>query len=422
MDNSINNKDRGMSIYEIKRLPRMISIDPRSIALPKYRLDDYFVNLYTDHLKGKFNAALTRFSIDRIVPGSYEKDGNGILQHKITALDPNSIELLINTISAGHRPEIHIYKHQDSKSDSFLCSDDENAYEAYRQLGIIKVPVVLLDYDHSYLEESALAVKIRLTPKGPKYYLDKLVPNSFSSIPTFFGLDSTEDFTSSMSFLIEEAYEIGKKLRAFHLKEYLELHYHHTIASILHKIIQSINAIRILSTEKLFDQAYIQIRALYELSLNFYIDWLAPEMSGPYLQFFDASSKERWTEFKNNNYKKIARESSNPELIKLQKSSDNKWGNLLGRVSEKASLNPLNSKHSELYKLLSEFAHQDFRTTAKYIDLLENAGCGEDISGSLNKIRLFTDLIVAQVLTNISSDIGEPNQTVVWTQKAAPHT
>ena len=134
MNNSKNNKDGGMSIYEIKRLPRMTSIDPRSIALPNYRPDDYFVNLYTDHLKGKFNAALTRFSIDRIIPGSYEKDGNGILHHKITALDPKSIELLINIISAGGRPEIHIYKHQDSKSDSFLCSDDENAYEAYRQL------------------------------------------------------------------------------------------------------------------------------------------------------------------------------------------------------------------------------------------------------------------------------------------------
>ena len=416
------NKGRSISIYEMKRLPQTVAVDPKKIICRYDKNDDYFKDLYIDHLKGKKKAALTRFSMSRIIPGFYEKDVNGSLLHKRNKLDPKDIKSFIMSISAGGRPELYIYKHHDLKIDSFLCSDDEVPYEAYSQLGFSKVPVVLLDYDISCFEESAFIISIRATPKGPKFFLDKLVSHSFDSLPTYFGLKSSKNFVSSMTILMEKANEAIEKLRAFHIEGCLELHYHHTIASILHKVVQSIKAIKLLSIENLFDQAYIQIRALYELSLNFYLDWLAPEKIGPYLQFFDACSKKEWIEFKENVCENATKDGWDSELIKLQKKADNKLSNLLGKVSEKASLNPLHSKHKEFYKFLSGIAHQDFNTTAKYIHLLESNDNGEDVTEKLHYIRLYTDLIVAQILTNISSDIGGPNQSLVRTQKAAPHS
>jgi hypothetical protein len=412
MEDEKKNEDRGISIYEIKRLPQMVYIDPKKIECRSYKNDDYFINLYLDHLKGKKKAALTRFSMSRIIPGSYEKDINGKFLHQRDNLDQKDIESFSKSIAAGRRPEIYIYKHPKLEIEAFLCSDDEVAYEAYKQLGFSKVPVVLLDYDIACLEESALIMNIRATTKGPKYFIDKYVSYNLDSVPTFFGLESSKDFDSSMNILIEETNETINKLRAFHLEGYLEFHYNHTLASILHKLIQSIKAIKILSIENLFDQAYIQIRALYEMALNFYIDWLAPEKLGPYLQFFDICSKKEWIEFKEYVCENATKEGWDKELIELQKKAYNKLGNLMGKVSEKASLNPLHSKHKELYEFLSGLAHQDFYTTAQYIQLLENKDCIEDVSKKLHYIRLYTDLIVAQILTNISSDIGNPNQSV----------
>ena len=403
------NRSHGISIYEMRRLPEMVKVDPKKILSRYDKNDDFFTELYVNHLKGKKKAALTRFSIGRIIPGFYEKNVNGSVLHQRNKLDPKDVKSFIMSISAGRRPILSIYKHPDLNIDSFLCSDDEVAYEAYLQLGIEKVPVVFLDYDVSSFEESALITYIRATPKGPKFFLDKLISYSFDSLPTYIGLDSSKDFESSMDLLMENTSETLEKLRAFHFTGHLDFHYHHTLASILHKVIQSIKAIKVLTNEYLFDQAFNQIRVLYELTLNFYIDWIAPEIIGPYLQFYTVCSKQKWKNFMEGAYDSAKNEGWDNELIRLQKKADNKLGNLLGKVSEKATLNPLHSKHKELYKFLSGITHQDFNTTAKYSYLLENKDSRANSTDQLKYIQLYTDLMVTQILTRISSEIGEPN-------------
>lgn len=298
MNDKRKNQDSGMSIYEMKRLPPIVMVDRAKIESRYDKKDEFFTRLYDNHLKSKKKAALTRFSISRITPGFYEEKSDGSLGHTRNKVDVNDIKSVAMSILAGIRSELFIYKHPKLNSDSFSCPDDEVVYEAYSQLGLVKVPVVLLDYDDSDLEESAIIIQIRQTPKGTKHFFDKPFSHKFNSIPSFLGLESSKCFSSSMNLLIERASETLEKLRKFHISGQLNIHYHHTLASILHRVIQSIKAIKLLATEKLYDQAYNQIRVLYELSLNFYLDWLAPERIGPYLQLYAVSSKQDWKEFK----------------------------------------------------------------------------------------------------------------------------
>lgn len=70
------------------------------------------------------------------------------------------------------------------------------------------------------------------------------------------------------------------RLKNFHGAYSACIHYHQTLFSVLYRLSEIIQAIRLLIKNSFYYQAVALLRSVYEISLDFYVDWLAPEQVG----------------------------------------------------------------------------------------------------------------------------------------------
>lgn len=373
----------------------------------KYKHDPVFHSLYIDLLLGKRDAALTRMSLSRIQSGFLDENATKSPKLVEDHVDKEVVNSLSLYIRGGLRHALFLYKSRISSEFDFFCSDDSNAFYAYKQLGMAKVPVVLLDYDVSDLEDSAICISY------PNYKDQHFVitgtlstPEENRRIVSFFIKDKRQNIANLASKLESITSETLEHLSTFHLEAGVQIHYHHTLASILFRIKQSLHAIRLLAEDNLLDQIIIQIRAIYELLLNFYIDWLAPEDIGPYTQLFSITTRKAWGEMRKEYYNEKRKEEWSNAQIKALMQGDNRLYDLLTKVSEKAKINPLGPRHHDLYGFLSRFAHQDFFVTARHAHILNNPQELKDDPEFLKYLKVYLDIIVAQIIHCIKDDLG----------------
>jgi hypothetical protein len=389
------------------RMPPHVTVKIADIDLPECEPDPIFSDLSLKSFRGECSIASTRVSISRITPGFLRYDSEKNIQHIQDAINGEYVLRIVACIRGGERPVLVIYKNRLPSQVEFLCPDDIHIYEAYRLVGIKKVPVIILDLQESDLEEAAIYSSYCETPDGYISYIHRVSKPNFDSVEAFLGSSPPESFDTAANILVDQIMPVIERLRLFHLDGIVDLHYHHTLSSVLYRLSQTIRGMQILINKELYYQALILLRAMYELALNFYIDWIAPEIVGPLLQLSAVTSKREWLEERRAYYEEKRVDGWDDLTIRILQGADNRAYDLVSKVSEKARVNPLSEKHAGLYSHLSRIAHQDFTMTARYAHTLQDALDSRDDKSLLRSIIVLTDVLTAQVVERVVADTGD---------------
>jgi hypothetical protein len=408
-----------LKISDMHRIPRheRVKVKLSDIAPESFEgieFDPIFDELYRTHLIGECYAAYTRMSIARITPGFLRRDSEGNLQHVQDPINDRLVRYFTEHIRAGERPSPLVYSNRFPAHTQieFLCPDDANLYEAYRLLGIEKIPVKVLDPKESDFEESAIYGLRCSVPDDSSgvWYIHHVHRADFDMVESFLGASPPDSFDTAAKILIDLIEEASERLRRFHLSGVVDLHYHHTLSSVLFRLKQTILGMQMLLRAELHCQALTLLRTMYELVLFFYIDWLAPQVIGPWLQRSAVSSKQEVIRQMEAYYEEKRAEGWDDATVDTLQKANRRTYDLVSKVIEKARLNPLSSQHKDLYRYLSSIVHQDFTMTARYAHTLEDEMHTQDDEAALANLITFADVLTAQVVTRITSDTGDLKQ------------
>ena len=148
-------------------------------------------------------------------------------------------------------------------------------------------------------------------------------------------------------------------------------HYHHIVASNVVRATRLLSAIRQCMYSGISEAAVILARSLYELSIGFYVDWLAPEQIGPFFTFVARIPRRDFRDaLKKTALKDQANGWTSHEAELASKCVLYAY-DLVANVKAKALLTPLASTHDALYRTLSGNTHQDADTAASFAGYLE---------------------------------------------------
>lgn len=365
--------------------------------------DDIFLKKYIRFQRGEKQALLTRMPLSYIKNGFYKNSGSGFVS--VTDSPPEDhVAYVVNLIRSGHRPQIYIYKNiNKNSSDLYVAPDDAAVYKAYESLRIEVVPVVALDTSIE-LEESAYQVKnLKFKEENLGAFIDSIVAKKETG-------QTYSVLGEKISCLHQEELEklhvhaslVMQELKSFHSDYISGLHYHQTLFSILYRLVENLQAIKLLIANNYYYQAVCLLRSTYEMSLDFYVDWLAPEQIGFWLQVHARIDRVGF---------KMAMELAHPK----ENSKKNKFlaeqksycYNLLSNVSSKAILSPLGrSFYDEVYTFSSEVVHQDFNMTEIYSVLMGDPNCKTFNEEAATTLVRCLDIVTAKICHRIRQDIG----------------
>lgn len=388
----------------LNRLPLTLTVPIEKIHSNKNIVqDDIFLKKYLRFINGEKQALLTRISIKNIKNGFYERSASGLAS--ITdAVSDDDISYIIGLIRSGHRPQIYAYKNiNKNTSEAYIAPDDSATYQAYAALGIEMIPAVVLETSIT-LEESAYEIRhFKFKEENLGAYIDSTVAKKETrEAYSILGDNISEDHASELEKLHLHASRLAEKVKKFHHSYIPGLHYHQTLFSILYRLSENLQAIKLLINSAYYFQAVCLLRSIYEISLDFYVDWLAPEQIGFWLQTHARVDRAGF-----NKAMELAHPQENAKRSKLLIERKSYCYNLLSNVSNKANLSPLGrSFYDEVYTFSSEVAHQDFNMTEIYSILMENPNSKTLNDKATSTLIRCLDLITAKICHRIEQDIG----------------
>lgn len=392
---------------EMRRVPPSVLVHFKHIVLSDLEEDNdpIFHKLYTDYLLGTTLVGYTRISLSSIKRGYWKKQIDGNASFLQSNLEPNIVSRFCEMIGAGERPVLFVYRNP--LNNDLLCPDDQYPYEAYRTLGIQIVPVAFIDCQED-LEEGVIFVKTLTSDIRHETILSHYKsPVSSITAPSYFAIQSDSSLFQIAREAIALIDKVLSRLQDFHIYTTVVVHYHHTLASVLQRLKSTVSSIDMLLSVCHYQQSIVLLRAIYELMLVTYLDWLAPQIIGPQIQYSSIFVKNDWYSIKEKRYLELQTLGCSTSFIKSIKRSDNILYNLLTKVSEKAKINPLHAIHKDVYKYLSDFAHQDFTVSARYAHVLEFDLPEVDEKQVQDNIKSLLGIFVTQILICINSDIGQ---------------
>ena len=406
--------------YNLTSDPRSLSLKLPTMMINKNNIlvesndnieeDTIFSKKYLQFLNGKKNAYITRMSLDKIQKGFYKRDNhNKKWVYSVDSVNKEHLSIKIRDIKIGNRPLLHIYENPNKKSSFlFLCPDDVIIYEAYENLNIRKVPVIILG-TKKYLEESAFIQKMfpDKNINENSYLIYSNINITKKSYHSILG-ENFEDNIGKGIYRLEVIFiQLKNSLKKFHLEGKLELHYHEMMYSVILRIIEMLKSIRLLLEEGLTFQACTILRSLYELSLNYYLSWLSPNEMALVLQNSNTMSELEWKKVSEYLHKERLSNGLNEEFANDIKKVLQYQYSFSSKVIEKSKLTPLGEYfYNEIYTFLSDITHHDFSMVARYKNALEH---GDEViydSDILKSIHRITDAVVSMVYLRMKDDIG----------------
>ncbi|MCZ4251278.1 DUF5677 domain-containing protein [Pseudoalteromonas shioyasakiensis] len=392
------------------------SLPTRKVPIEKikgrenFEPDDIFTEKYTKFMQGKLKAYATRVSLKFIKPGFYRPTKEG-LKYICDEKIKDEIEHLKKLIKMGVRPSLFLYQNI-NKNDSkrFLCPDDINTYRAYKELNIAKPPVIILG-SKSGLEESCYVIKaMKCTYNERTEHLDGFFCVNEKAQPSLLGYEKPP-FNESFDKLIEVVELTKQHLKDFHKGGNVELHYHHTLYSILQRAEESLISMQTLFNKKLYVNAGLIVRSLYELSLTFYIDWLGPDQIYKYLQLSSVMKLKEWEKLCDKTLKKQVKEGLSRSDAQTLKDAKMRGFHLASKVADKAKLFPFGEEHhQDIYSFLSKITHHDFSMTARYTSTLEHGDESVFHEDIVNTSLYCADFFIAAIITRVLDDVGQTIQ------------
>jgi len=367
-----------------------------------YEIDPLASGKYEKFCLGKLKVFLTRIQIDRITPGFYKPTQEGLV-YVYNKPESRDIEIFKTAIRQGYRPVLYLYHSIKPEDDSFLCSDDLLAYNAYLELGISKPPVAIYASKKG-VEESCFILRGGIDKSDAYNYVDGFNYHTYNELPLAWrekGEMSPKDFFAESIVQLKIAKAL---LISFHLEG--EIHYHHTVYSIIERVTTSLSSIEMLFKEGHYLCAASIVRTMYEVLLNYYIDWLSPDVMPSFLQLNSVtSSKERINGYNMAFKKRIKNGVSKTRASKI-KESELRCDQLASKVIEKAKMLPIDERlHLKIYSSLSKIAHHSFSVNELHFEEMSKPDSA-NYKDMIFEIIGVSDFVVKQVLNMINGDIG----------------
>jgi hypothetical protein len=342
-----------IGLDKLRRRHHYELVDPESLHIPEFEADPQFMDLWGKAVHGVIPVTYTRLDPTRIAAGFLRNVGD-LTPVRDPPLDARDVDALRADIRRGSRPPIVVYEVEGNSAFSYVCSDDEAALEAYRSLGVSRVPVHLLGTPTHALDDACLehrgdgGIRFNLVAEVAATRRRPLVLKVGEAllVREFFDRACVE-----LDAVIAD-------LRAFHLPGG-DVHYHETLMSTLIRAKRAVKAIASLLKAHDFEIAVLVCRALYELSLSHYVDWVAPETIGPVMvnaARIPERDTKRYVEAAGD---RLAAEGHDPSAVVGFKAGVNRLFALVRRVARKAGLAPGANDHPSIYHELSIFAHHD---------------------------------------------------------------
>lgn len=367
-----------------------------------YEIDPLASGMFQNFSEGKLKLFLTRLQIYRITPGFYKPTKSGLV-YVYKKPQSKHIEKVKTAIRQGHRPILYLYHSIKPDDDSFLCSDDLTAYNAYLELGISKPPVAIYASKKG-VEESCFILKGGMDKAEDYNYVDGFHYHTYKELP----LKLREKGEMSPKVFFEESIsqlnKAREKLVLFHVEG--QIHYHHTVSAILERVTTSLVSIEMLFKEEHYLCAASIVRTMYEVLLNYYIDWLSPDIMPMYLQVNSVtSSKERMDGYNIAFKERVKKGISKTRATKL-KESDLRCDQLASKVIEKAKMLPVDERfHRRIYSSLSKIAHHSFSVNELHFEKTHGFN-NQKYKALIYEIIGVSDFVVKQALNMASGDVG----------------
>lgn len=371
-----------------RRLPEIQRLEISSLVRDEaFIADENLVRTYAALSRGKIKVAATRMATSQITSGYYRRNSDGSVEH-ISNLRDSEVAGLQQAIRAGVRPSLDLqWNPHAPNGGGYVCADDEHCLAAYKNLNISLVPCRILRPKPIPGVEAALW----LEPKGQLPKLAKAIPPVFERVPTYLG-ERKPSPTESLPFLRSICIRAMDQITNFHVSGNYDIHYHEMLHAVVRRHVRALDTITDLIEKGRREHALSICRLGYEAFLNFYLDWLSPQLIGPRLQLIAELRKTEKPESSDRNQAW--------EVL-------TNFPGLLENASEKARLSPLGSWfHNAIYPSLSLIVHQSYSGVE-----LEANNFAADIEESeerFSDVRLVQclDMLTAALLTRVENDVG----------------
>ncbi|WP_155623944.1 hypothetical protein [Burkholderia territorii] len=397
-----------LSADNIRRTPTIHAVPLDDIHSPSYAIepDEVFVRQYQNYIRGRTNAYYTRICEKDIFAGYYRDDAEAA--PVVQSTPDEIIDARCAQIRGGRRPTILLRENHDvADAPRFFCCDSLTALAAYRRLGFSLVPAAIFSTQvPPGLTHSAFEVSIATNLGDTSPRVAGFRPCKVDSLLATRLDDLT--FPDALVFLEQRVENVLEKLQSFHADGYETLHYHDMLHSTLVRTRDYLSGARLLLNAGLHSQAISLYRSLYELHLNFYVDWLAPENSWMELayavnvdsRYLNRLSTELSESFSRGRPKQQAEQLTKRALLLAR------W---LGIVKNKASFVPVGiGLHDVYYGYLSSVQHQDFREAANHANRFRSEDYQAVDAECQDWLRQLVNITVSETLELVESDIGKP--------------
>lgn len=372
-----------------RRLPETQQVKISSLVRDEdFVADERLVRTYESLSRGKIKVTTTRIATSQIASAYYRRNSDGSVEY-ISNLKDSGVAGLQQAIRAGVRPSLDLqWNPHAPNGGGYVCADDEHSLAAYKSLNISLVPCRILRPKPLPGTEAALW----LEPKGELPKLAKTIPPVLDRVPTYLG-ESKPSPREALPFLRSICIRVMDQITEFHVPGNYDLHYHEMLHAVVRRHARAIDTIIDLIEKGRREHALAICRLGYEAFLNFYLDWLSPQLIGPRLQLIAELRK----------IEQPGSSDQNPAWNVLTN-----FPGLLENASEKARLSPLGSWfHNAVYPSLSLIVHQSYsgiELEANNFDA-EIAESEERFSDAL-LVRCL-DMLTAALLARVENDVGE---------------
>lgn len=407
------NYEGPLTLRSMRRSPRTIPYYPEQLVCEPFESDPRFDRLYRQCLDAKIPVGFTRISASRIQGGFRRHPDAPLIRSPEPA--PEDVRFLRHQIRGGRRLNVFLYKSPTGYERDFVCSDDLATLEAYHQENIVQIPAVIMNPQHTTLEHAALICRhLHRVQDRPQVCENWMLPAQPRVASLLGDQRDVLEADEALARLTSELEAALQKLKNFHLPGSAGanvLHYHECLVSALVRATRLVISIRNATRGGEYEVAAVSVRAVYELSLTTYLDWLNPEKMGSYFQLF-ASSTRQWRKRRHDAIDaQHAHDGWHPSDITAWRKSSELMFRAAEQTSEKARLSPLATLHDRIYPRLCHEAHQDFRAGAPYLDVLRTSADLETFvhPHAENNNRFFTqvlDLSVSNLVTVVLSDVN----------------
>lgn len=371
-----------------RRSPKTKSIKLSNIVRDEaYVANDKLVRTYASLARGEIKVASTRMSTSQITSGYYHRNSDGSIDH-ITNFRSSGVAPLQKAIKAGMRPEIDLHWDPHAPSGGgYACADDEHSLAAYKSLNISLVPCRILRPKPISGAEASLW----LEGKGKFPKLSKTIPPTLDHVSTFLGEHNVLP-AEAIPFLRDICVKVMTHVTEFHESANYDLHYHEMLHAVVRRHVRALDTISDLIAKGRREHALAICRLAYEAFLNFYMDWLSPQLIGPRLQLIaDLRKSERPGSLdKNPNWEALTN-----------------FPGLLENASEKARLSPLGSWfHNAIYPSLSLIVHQSYSGVELEAGNFDATIEESEERFSNDLLVRCLDMLTAALLLRVENDVG----------------